>query len=75
MNGDLIKFYQPFILGEAMFYENRVQIFHIGKTDQLINSSIVSYVAFKGGIYFTPLPGSHTEHCDIEHICFISIDL
>ena len=74
LNGNLIQLYQSLALGQALVDEHGIDVFHIRKTNQLIDCCIVAYITLLLGIRLSPLLGSQAKHSHIEHICLIGID-
>ena len=74
LDGDLVEFVQAVGLRYAFVDKDRIDILHIRKANQLIDSSIVTHVAFEFGIGIAPFFGSHTKQCHIQHICLFCID-
>ena len=75
LNSDFVEFLQALRLTHAGFNEYSIQVFHVGKTNQLIYSSVVSYVAWQRRIVASLLLSSHAKHSHIEHICLIGVDV
>ena len=49
-------------------------MFSIFETYQLIDSCVVTDVAFQVWIGFAPLFGSHSKHSHIQHVGFLGIN-
>ena len=59
LNGYLVKFLQAVGLRHALVDKHRIDILHIDEANQLIDSSIVTHVAFQFGIGSAPLLSRH----------------
>ena len=74
LDGNLIQLNQSFALGQALVNEHGIEVLHVRQANQLIDSGIVTDVAFLVCIRLPPLFGSHAEHRYVEHISLISIN-
>ena len=66
---------QTLRLRNAVLYQHRIDVFHVGKTNQFVDRRIVADVAFLAGVLFPPLRRRHSEQSHIEHVRFIRIHI
>ncbi len=69
-----VQFYKPFTLRHLLVDECGIEILHIAQSDQLVDGSIVTVIAFQNGILLTPHLRSHAEHGHVQHVGFVGID-
>ena len=74
LNGDSIELYKPFTLRHLLVDECGIEILHIAQSDQLVDGSIVTDIAFQIGILFTPHLRGSAEHGNVQYVGFIGID-
>ena len=74
MDSNPVEFDKPFALGQALADKYRIETFHVGQTDQFVDTGIVPDIAFHVRMGFTPFESRHTEQGDIQHIGFAGID-
>ena len=74
MYGYLIQLDKSFTLSHALLDENSIEVLHIRQANQLIDSGIVTDIAFLVCIRLPPLFGSHAEHRYVEHISLVGVN-
>ena len=55
MDGNLIEFDESFALWHTVVDEDRIEVLHVRKADELINGGIVADITLEVWIGFTPL--------------------
>lgn len=71
--GNLVKFLQAFLLRHTLVDKNNVKVLHIAKTNQLIDSNMVTHATFKFGGIVAPLFNCLTKQGHIQNISIFHI--
>ena len=73
LDGNLIEFHKSFALWYSIIDKHGIDILHIRKAYQFVDSGIVTDIALHVWICLSPLLGSHSKHSYIQHISFLCI--
>jgi len=55
VDGNLIKFYESLTLRHTIVDENRIEVLHVRKADELVDGGIIADITLEVWIGFTPL--------------------
>lgn len=74
LDGNTVQLLKPLLLTHAFLYEQGVQIFKIGKTDELGHIGLIANIALDAGACVPPGFRGLAKECHIQHIGFGGVD-